>query len=237
MSKDVNARLADTFGGGQQIGLNIEGQRVLVQPSANDYTSSEGGSFEQSDASIIVTLDDVFYRVKPQGSEYGAITKRLQQAGPTICTPTEFSNHVKCGGTWVGAVYEPSDSGWGNFIGQRLFGLDFDNATSRNGAKSPLSVGDEGYLDPVDALDRCEKLGFSPMLLYFTYSARCPDWPRFRLVFDIGEMVEEEMAKKILRAFLKAFPEADQACKNPNRLYLGSNGEVWECWRVFGDAA
>lgn len=40
INRKENARLADTFGGGQQIGLDVEGLRVCVKPSANDYTSS-----------------------------------------------------------------------------------------------------------------------------------------------------------------------------------------------------
>ena len=102
--------------------------------------------------------------------------------------------------------------------------------------KRALQPGEAGYLDPVDALDRCERLGLEPLCLYFTYSAICPSWPRYRVVFDMGEPLDQDTAQAVIQSLLAAFPEADQRCSNNNRLFYGGSGEVWETWRVWGDS-
>ena len=235
-SNNKNARPADLFGDAQQDGHDIEEKRESALPYAGHYTSSDvealpsSAAYSHTEVKIPVTLDTVFCKVKPQKPDYGTITNRLKQLGPTTCTPQEFCNHVKNGGTWVGAVYDPSGQGWGRFVGQRLFGLDFDNKSG----STPLAPGDPGYLDPLEALRRCKKLGIDPLCLYFTMSARL-DWPRFRLVFDMGELVDDEvLATALIETLLGEFPEADQSCRKPNRIFLGSQGEIWECWQVWG---
>lgn len=74
------------------------------------------------------------------------------------------------------------------------------------------------------------------MCLYFTMGAKCPDWPKFRLVFDMGRPLDKATAEAVIQSLLTAFPEADQQCRNCNRLFYGSGGEVWEAWRVWDDA-
>ena len=224
------ARLAGSFAHGQQDGQSCRSGRDGALPPVGNCSSLG----KQSDSSFTITLDDAFYMTKPQTKEYAVITKRLQLAGPVVCTLAEFCDHVKNGGSWVGATYQPSDYGWGGFIGQQVFGLDFDNAATRDGVKVPLKPGDDGFLDPVDALIRCEALGLPPLCLYFTQRAQCPGWPRFRLVFDMGKLVDEDAAEGVIETLLEFFPEADQACRNKNRIFLGSQGEVWEAWRVWG---
>jgi len=198
--------------------------------------------------SFRVTLDSVSYSSKPTGQDATAITRRLQAAGSTECDAATFCEHVKRGRTWVGGCYEPKRGAWGKFVGQQIFALDFDNAATVtvNGrpvkdetgheVKRALRPGEAGHLDPVDALDRCEQLQLEPMCLYFTMSAKCPDWPKYRVVFDMGDALDQETAQGVIQSLLTAFPEADQACKNTNRLFFGSNGEVWECWRLWDDA-
>lgn len=189
-------------------------------------------------SSFMVTIDGVGYRAKPHGREVADITRRLQRAGATECDAATFCEHVKQGRTWTGGTFEPCAGKWGEFTGQQLFALDFDNSapgTDGHG-KRPLCQGETGYLDPVDALDRCEQLGLAPLCLYFTMGAKCPDWPKYRLVFDMGELLDQDTAQAVIQSLLTAFPESDQACKNLNRLFFGSNGEVWECWRLWDDA-
>lgn len=176
-----------------------------------------------------VTLDNHFYRAKPNRAEVGAITNRLKMAGPTCCSEAELCEHVRRGGTFVCGTYEPQRNSWGEFAGQQLAAIDIDNKDDT----CELRPGDNGYLDPLDALDRCNRLGLSPLCLYFTFSCR-PDHYRYRLVFDYGERLGNKiMAETAVRTLLDLFPEADKACKNANRLFFGSNGEVWEAWQVW----
>lgn len=199
-------------------------------------------------SSFMVTLDPKPYASKPADSEIGAITNRVKQAGATECDAATFCEHVKQGKTWVGGCFEPSSDGWGEFIGQRIFAIDIDNAAALivNGkavkgedghkVKRALRPGETGYLDPIDALDRCEELQLAPTCLYFTMRSQYPAWPKFRLVFDMGEPLDQDTALAVIESLLLAFPEADKSCRNNNRLFFGSNGTVWETWRCWGDA-
>lgn len=199
-------------------------------------------------AKFMVTLDSVSYASKPTAKDAIAITRRMQGAGATECDAATFCQHVKQGRTWVGGCYEPKRGAWGEFIGQQIFGIDIDNSAELivNGqivkdadghkVKRALRPGEAGYLDPVDALDRCERLQLAPMCLYFTMGAKCPEWPKYRIVFDMGEQLDQDTAQAVIQSLLAAFPEADPQCKNCNRLYYGGSGEVWECWRVWDDA-
>lgn len=53
-------------------------------------------------------------------------------------------------------------------------------------------------------------------------------------MFDYGEVVETEAEARAVYGgtLLELFPEADQKCKNPNRLFFGSNGEVIPAWEA-----
>lgn len=189
---------------------------------------SEGASPQK----LLVKLDGVNYRAKPDRKEFGAITNRLKKAKPSLIDAAAFCEHVKLGRTWVGGVFEGE-----RFVGQQLFALDFDNCaegTDGDGhkVKRQLSLGEPGYLDPMEALDRCERLGKWPLCLYFTFSAKAEPWqPRYRIVFATDRAISDpQIAEGYLKRLLRDFPEADQACKNPNRLFCGSQGEVWPCW-------
>lgn len=203
---------------------------------------------------MLITLDKTGYTSKP--TRYvGAITNRMKECGPSEVTPEDFAEAIRKGQTWSHGTFEPSQGEWGKFVGLQVVGLDFDNDTimyrktmnDRGDAvyipvedadghklKRMLMPHETGYLDPVDALDRCEQLELTPLLLYFSFSAHCPDKMKYRLVLDLGEVVEDEAdAAAIVESLLQAFPEADQSCSNLNRLFFGTRpgGEVWECWR------
>lgn len=163
-----------------------------------------------------VQLDTVPFTSKPSGGEIAAITRRLQQAAPSTVTYDEFEAAILEGRTWCGACYAPCTASWGEFLGQQIFAIDVDHG-----------------LDPLDALQRCEDIGLPPLLLYFTFSATVEPWnPRYRLVFDYGEPVKTEAeAREVIADLLAEFPEADAACKNPNRLFFGGI-EVIRGWEV-----
>ena len=186
-----------------------------------------------------ITLDPTPYTAKPT-AEVGVITERLKRAGGTMLDYNEFTAAVYRGCTWVpGTFGEPkyNEKGkllWGDFEQLQVFGLDFDNDTKVldqdgkpiKGQKRPLLPHEPGYLNPTQALGRCASLGLEPFMLYFSFSAR-PGCPKYRLVFDLGEPITDEVtARGIVAAILGEFPEADKACKNMNRLFFGSPGKV-----------
>lgn len=182
-----------------------------------------------------VTLDPVPFSHKPRGREVAGVTRRMQAAGATLVTAAEFVEHVRAGKTWCGGTFSPCEGGWGEFQGQRLFALDFDNGTHDR----PLHEGDEGFLHPLAALDRCDSLQIMPLCLYFSMSATyagddAANVYRYRLVFDMENEHDGRAAQAILKTLLELFPEADPACRNANRLWFGSCGEVWPIAEAWG---
>ena len=90
---------------------------------------------------------------------------------------------------------------------------------------------DDG-IDPLVVLQRCEDCGMWPDALYFTLSSTLEN-PRFRLVFILSEPTHEvEKFTAVMQGLLRLFPESDQACKDPARMFLGSGGELWETCRL-----
>lgn len=175
-----------------------------------------------------ITLDPVAFSRKPKGRDVAGVTRRMQGAGASLVTAAEFVEHVRAGKTWCGGIFSPRKDGWGEFQGQRIFALDFDNGSH----EKPLHEGDEGFLHPWHALSRCDELGIAPLCLYFSFSSVCTgddatNIYRYRLVIDVGEVLEGPDAKDLIERLLATFPEADTACRNANRLWFGSCGEVW----------
>ena len=165
-------------------------------------------------SAMVLTLDDAYYKTKPGRAEFGKITNRIKAARPREVSKGDFCSHVANGGSWVGGEFENDLK---KLVRWQLSALDFD----------------DGSFSPTDALDRCELLNITPMCVYFTLSATL-DNPRFRLVFMLDQpLTDEKQARKCISALLGAFPEADQSCKNPNRIFLGSQGEVWPVYEVW----
>ena len=176
--------------------------------------ASVGGSFS--------VLLDKPQPAKPNVQEIAAITYRLQHAGGVELDAARLCDHIRHGGTFVCATFEPQEPGargWSKFVQLQLVALDFDNK--------------DALLDPLQSLERCERLSLKPLCLYFTFSCTAEDL-RYRLMFDLNAPIKSEQeARAAIKTALALFPEADQSCSNPNRLFFGSNGEVWETWRVW----
>ena len=158
-----------------------------------------------------VTLDGEPFDHKPRSGEIAGITKRVQAAGVSWLSLSELCDLIATGGTWLCAFFAPCSDRWGEFLGQRLFALDFDDC---------LISADE-------ALRRALGLGLRVLLIYPTFN-NTVERPRFRMVID-GEVVieDEDTARVAVSWLLDQFPEADQKCRNPTRLWFGSPGEVY----------
>lgn len=169
-----------------------------------------------------VTLDSVPYREKPTGSEIGRITKRMQRSGYSDVAPDELIRAISSGCTFVGAAFEPSEDGWGKFVSQQVFGLDFDNTGKHH---EPLYWDDCYYIYPEQAISRFKRKIEYALLAWYPTMSSTPERTKFRMLVDFGEPIEdEEFAKSFIAYLLSVFPEADQACKNVNRLFFPPKG-------------
>lgn len=177
---------------------------------------------------FFLQLDPTPHERKPEGGEIGAVTRRLQQAGPTPVSFEELAKVIESGGTWCGGCYEAKPAKWGPFMSMQVFGLDFDNSSEylrRDGSKGkrPLLPDERGYLTPAEALERCAELELWPLCIHYTMHHDAVHNVRYRIIFDMGEPVTTEAeAERILSILLSSFPEADQKCSNANRLFFGA---------------
>ena len=176
----------------------------------------------RADSEVVVGCE-VFYRLtaKPKGqtanATFGAIRNRLKSDEAFfLATIAELADLVEGGGTFQpyvdmrGALLNDLF-----LIGQQAFPLDFDNK--------------ERVLLPEDALERCRENGIYPALLYFTLSST-QETPKYRLVFVNEIPLVGANRNRLVAALLAIFPEADRACADTARFYLGSNGTVWRLY-------
>lgn len=174
-----------------------------------------------------VMLDGEPHPSKPSGPELGAATKRMQQAGPREVTLQELGEAIARGQVFCCGAYTPSAEGWGEFEGQRLFGVDVDNKFRH----AALKRGYPGFLAFEDGVQRAAKLidkgMFAPALIVYETFSSTEACRKYRIIFDRGEEIADEAeARGIIEKLLRAFPEADQACSNPSRLWCGTCNEV-----------
>lgn len=172
---------------------------------------------------MLITLDDVRYTTttKPDSGEFGKLTNRMKKAEPQDVSKFELLNHIAAGKSFIGGAFS---NGLKTLDSWQLAALDFDNCDNDG---KPLLPDERGFLSPFEALERCESLGLSPMVIYKTLSYTKEN-PRYRVVFNFSETTSDAgIAQAVILTLLDLFPEADQACKNPNRIFLGSNGIVW----------
>lgn len=163
---------------------------------------------------MLLTLDDVAYTAKPDRAEFARLMNRMKKTAPQEVDKRVFCEHVRAGRSWVGGAF---DDGLKTFRSWQVAALDFD----------------DGRLSPVEVLDRCELLGIAPLCLYFTLSATVEN-PRFRLVFMLDKpLADEAKARDCIATLLSVFPTADKKCSNANRIFLGSQGEVWTVFEVW----
>lgn len=163
---------------------------------------------------MFVKFDSHCYARKPTGAKIGAITERLKAAPMQEVDAHQFCELVAQGRAWVGASFaEGLDADSFRYLS--VFALDFDNKD------------EDTFIEIQDALARCSSYGLVPFCMYETYS-NTEMHPKFRLVFDLGKVEDLGQARFLITALLRLFPEADQACSNVNRIFLGTNGKTYE---------
>ena len=177
----------------------------------HDGPRTTSDSTIRSGALLPITIDGTHFDHKPYGDEIAGITRRMQAAGVSWLTIDEMVDHILAGGTWCTGFYTPCSTGWGDFVGARIFALDFD---------------DGNLLMPAEAERRAYENDLSVLMYYPTFSST-PEALRYRLVLDGGDVIhDEDVALDVLAWLLLLYPEADQKCRNLNRLWFGTNGGI-----------
>ena len=159
------------------------------------------------------------YHAKPDSKE----TARIQKFNCLKPSKLELSDLI--GLIEQGCTFRPcaingsSDKG---FISGQLVGFDIDNERKINGKKVPLPPDRQLKLE--DAIAKSKGLGFYPVFAYRTFRAK-PLHDKFRIVFCLDQAVTDPHEWKHVYSKLAAvfgtYP--DPACKNPSRVFFGTN--------------
>lgn len=159
------------------------------------------------------------YHAKPDSAE----TARIQKYNCLKPSKLELSDLI--GLIEQGCTFRPcaingsSDKG---FISGQLVGFDIDNEHRVNGKKVPLPPDRQLKLE--DAIAKSKEQGFNPVFAYRTFRAK-PLHDKFRIVFCLDQAVTDPHEWKHVYSKLAAvfgtYP--DPACKNPARLFFGTN--------------
>jgi len=178
--------------------------------------------------------DSACYRSKEKAKqEFGLIKTRLKTyrfTKESLCRALK-AGHAVCGSVLVGGTKDA------NFNAGQLIGVDFDNAESIRDERGKvieerkIEPGEPGYMYRALALARCRDYGVYPVCVYSTLR-ESRDWVKFRMLFLLNEQIDEcSTIRSAIAGLLQIFPEADQACKDASRVFLGSNGEVFETYK------
>lgn len=159
------------------------------------------------------------YHAKPDSKE----TARIQKYNCLKPSKLELSDLI--GLIEQGCTFRPcaingsSDKG---FISGQLVGLDIDNEHRVNGKKVPLPP--DRQLKQEDAIALSKEHGFYPILVYNTFGNK-PLHAKYRFLFCLNRAVTDPHQWKHIYSKLAAvfgtYP--DPACKNPSRVFFGTN--------------
>ena len=87
---------------------------------------------------------------------------------------------------------------------------------------------DDATEPPEEYIKRCGLLGFTPNIMYYTFSHGEDKYVgtfRFRLVWCFENPISPDLWRKIATVLIRHF-HSDEACKNENRLWHGTNKTV-----------
>lgn len=162
---------------------------------------------------IKVHIDDINYSNKP--SDFSSIKPRLQN-NKTIkeIDLEELIKLIEKGySISPGIMIDGCKSE--NWTEQKLFMVDIDN----NIDNIPL-------LHIEQALEICKDKNLLPVFYYYTYS-HTQEKPKYRLCFILDELIYDSSIRVIIMEVLTSiFKQSDIACKNSDRIFLGTNKEA-----------
>ena len=159
------------------------------------------------------------YHAKPDSREVARI-QEFNCLKPSKLELSDLIGLIEQGCTFRPcAINGSSDKG---FISGQLVGFDIDNERKINGKKVPLPPDRQLKLE--DAIAKSKGLGYYPVFAYRTFRAK-PLHDKFRIVFCLDQAVTDPHQWKHIYSKLAAvfgtYP--DPACKNPSRVFFGTN--------------
>lgn len=162
---------------------------------------------------VKIHIDNIRYTNKPK--DFMIIKPRLQN--DTTIQELELSELVdKIGqGYSVSPGIMKGGMSASNWIEQSLFMIDIDNANT-----------DLPMLSLKEALKICNDNNIVPVFYYYTFS-HSKDIPKYRLAFLMDKPItDKNIREKIVLTLIDLFPQSDEACKNADRIFLGTNKQV-----------
>lgn len=163
---------------------------------------------------IKLHVDNKQYTEKPNSKMMGGIRNRLQKnSTPCYISIRSLANKLQSGYTICPAVVTgTTNSDWQE---QQLFMVDIDNADT----SQPI-------LTIKEAINICKTHGLPVSFYYHTFNSSREN-PKFRLVFVMDSPVTNESCRSlIISALVSLFPQADIACTDASRIFLGTNKTV-----------
>ncbi len=153
---------------------------------------------------VTVSLDDKEYKKKPDGKEYALITKRIAQ-NPVNINVEKLADIVgNKGRAFCPAIFKGGERLSENFEQMQLFALDFDSGVSF-----------------AEIRNKAEKYELPIAFAYHTFNSTNA-LPRFRVLFINDVPINNKNAAECMIGMLyQIFSEADKACKDVSRLFLG----------------
>lgn len=162
---------------------------------------------------VQLNLDKTPYLSKPTGPQIGLVKSK---AATVEITLPELIAAIERGQTVIPAVMNGTKAT--DWQEQQIFMVDIDNV--EDGA--PI-------LTPEDALVICRKNNILPAFYYPTFSD-ATEKPKYRLVFVLSEIVRDTKERAIIaETLISLLPQADKACKNADRVFLGTNKKCVAC--------
>jgi hypothetical protein len=127
---------------------------------------------------------------------------------PTLLSPRALARHITSGGAFTPAAFNDQHRKTGNFNCASYIGLDFDDCVSVRDILRHDYVKENGVF-----------------LVYATPSST-PEHPKSRAVFRLKTPISDEnLYRQVVQGLMLLFADLkpDPACKDPTRLYFGSD--------------
>lgn len=163
---------------------------------------------------ILCNFDRTMYRAKPDPEQI----KRIQcnSEKPMEVEIEDLFQLICSGGSFrASAVKGKTDKG---FVSQQLFAVDIDNSKG----KEPIPKNE--YLTPEQAISRAKAAGLTPNFIYPTFSDSSA-LRKYRILFLMDTPITEHGLRGRIEDYITSIfgNAADSKCKNPARLFFGTN--------------
>ena len=169
---------------------------------------------DKKEIRFLVQVDSKGFNQKPESKDIGGIKVRTQKSEPQNLTIKELAKYIEKGHSFSTGVLT-GGLGATNWNQQQLFAVDIDN----DNVNQPI-------LNVNDAIKICKDNELTPIICYHSFSSTKRK-PKYRLIFALDEIIVEENKRSfIAETLIKLFPQADESCKNADRIFFGTNKKV-----------